>query len=306
MPRKVHGNTNPIDEVDQRKFNRTVAGFLNGMAIESVPLLRSRFSADTRLPVVVHTHNSLNVDSVLFPTGFRKGRAIYYVDGISSLTGPTDTAANWETAESDLRSRLASIEEGGYLFLNFGPGEHFGARLAGEVTYINRVCDIIRDQRDDLFITWAYVRPDTGPTLDGYAIDCYDDISTDLQDITDRLEAVIANAGTKPVWGLTNPKHFLGSSAGNHMNAEEWLSLRETIEATGAALMLWENTGDASELIEFREWLLLQFGSNGERVDAPTAADSDGYKGQWAFDDDYLYICTATDTWKRVGIATWP
>ena len=39
---------------------------------------------------------------------------------------------------------------------------------------------------------------------------------------------------------------------------------------------------------------------------APAAANSTGIKGQIAFDDNYLYICTATNTWKRVGISSWP
>lgn len=41
------------------------------------------------------------------------------------------------------------------------------------------------------------------------------------------------------------------------------------------------------------------------QVTAPTSATDPGKPGQTAYDDDYFYICTATDTWKRVGIATW-
>lgn len=41
-------------------------------------------------------------------------------------------------------------------------------------------------------------------------------------------------------------------------------------------------------------------------VDPPTAADSPGVPGQVAYDDNYLYVCTDVDTWKRVAIATWP
>ena len=38
---------------------------------------------------------------------------------------------------------------------------------------------------------------------------------------------------------------------------------------------------------------------------APASASSTGITGQIAYDSDYLYVCTATDTWKRVAIATW-
>lgn len=40
-------------------------------------------------------------------------------------------------------------------------------------------------------------------------------------------------------------------------------------------------------------------------VSAPASASAQGEVGQIAQDGSYLYICTATDTWKRVAIATW-
>jgi len=41
-------------------------------------------------------------------------------------------------------------------------------------------------------------------------------------------------------------------------------------------------------------------------VAVPSAANDPGTAGQMAYDGTHLYICTATDTWLRVGIATWP
>lgn len=37
----------------------------------------------------------------------------------------------------------------------------------------------------------------------------------------------------------------------------------------------------------------------------PSSASDTGVKGQIAWDTNYLYICSATDTWLRVAIATW-
>jgi hypothetical protein len=37
----------------------------------------------------------------------------------------------------------------------------------------------------------------------------------------------------------------------------------------------------------------------------PSSASDTGTTGQIAWDADYIYVCTATDTWKRVAIATW-
>ena len=37
----------------------------------------------------------------------------------------------------------------------------------------------------------------------------------------------------------------------------------------------------------------------------PSSASDTGTTGTIAWDSSYIYICTATDTWKRVAIATW-
>lgn len=40
-------------------------------------------------------------------------------------------------------------------------------------------------------------------------------------------------------------------------------------------------------------------------VTAPGTASSTGTAGQIAYDASYLYVCTGTNTWKRVAIASW-
>lgn len=37
----------------------------------------------------------------------------------------------------------------------------------------------------------------------------------------------------------------------------------------------------------------------------PASASDTGTQGQIAWDADYIYVCTATDTWKRAAISTW-
>lgn len=40
-------------------------------------------------------------------------------------------------------------------------------------------------------------------------------------------------------------------------------------------------------------------------VAAPASAAATGVVGSIAFDTGFVYVCTATNTWKRVAIATW-
>lgn len=39
-------------------------------------------------------------------------------------------------------------------------------------------------------------------------------------------------------------------------------------------------------------------------VSAPALPNSTGTQGTWAYDSNYLYICTATDTWIRAAVVT--
>lgn len=41
------------------------------------------------------------------------------------------------------------------------------------------------------------------------------------------------------------------------------------------------------------------------RVSAPTSASSSGTAGSVAYDADYFYVCTATNTWRRVALSSW-
>ena len=40
-------------------------------------------------------------------------------------------------------------------------------------------------------------------------------------------------------------------------------------------------------------------------ISTPSSASDTGTTGQLAVDTDYIYVCTATDTWKRAALSTW-
>lgn len=39
---------------------------------------------------------------------------------------------------------------------------------------------------------------------------------------------------------------------------------------------------------------------------APASASSPGSPGQIAWDAGYVYVCVATNTWKRASLTSWP
>jgi len=42
-----------------------------------------------------------------------------------------------------------------------------------------------------------------------------------------------------------------------------------------------------------------------DKVDVPSDASSTGTTGQIAIDNDHIYVCVDTNTWKRAAISTW-
>lgn len=65
-----------------------------------------------------------------------------------------------------------------------------------------------------------------------------------------------------------------------------------------------DNTSDVNKPVSTDQQAALN-GKLNTWVDAPATAASTGTAGQIAYDTSYLYVCTAANTWKRVGIATW-
>lgn len=69
-----------------------------------------------------------------------------------------------------------------------------------------------------------------------------------------------------------------------------------------AAGVIEVNNGTAGT---FRDLIVRNFRMSAP-TGVPTANNSTGTEGSIRWDADYIYICTATNTWKRVAIATWP
>lgn len=40
-------------------------------------------------------------------------------------------------------------------------------------------------------------------------------------------------------------------------------------------------------------------------VDPPVSSSAPGFPGQMSWDADYVYVCIALDTWKRIALETW-
>ena len=104
--------------------------------------------------------------------------------------------------------------------------------------------------------------------------------------ITSTGEFAFKGAGTA---GVTEAVYFSGSAPVNSL----------VIDSSGRLLVgTASNSGGA----------LLQVNGNRIRIataKTPASASDTGTAGEICWDADYIYVCTATNTWKRTAIATW-
>ena len=63
-----------------------------------------------------------------------------------------------------------------------------------------------------------------------------------------------------------------------------------------------------NDFIRTFEQVMLQLDTDAFRLGTqrtPSSASDTGTFGEIVFDDNYVYVCTDTDTWKRAALSTW-
>jgi len=91
------------------------------------------------------------------------------------------------------------------------------------------------------------------------------------------------------------------SGTGLQVDADVNIDGGLTIGGSGTALLMSSGTAsfNSALIASLAVTNLISAGT------APSSAVDTGTAGQIVVDTDYIYVCTATDTWKRVAIATW-
>ena len=97
----------------------------------------------------------------------------------------------------------------------------------------------------------------------------------------------------------------------SHVNLGSTLNSQLSFEVNGGALEAVRIDSSGRLLVGTSSdsgGALLQV--NGDRIrvgtaKTPASASATGAAGEICWDADYIYVCTATNTWKRTAIATW-
>jgi hypothetical protein len=108
-----------------------------------------------------------------------------------------------------------------------------------------------------------------------------------------------ATAGSKIVGGSGNV--VLGSSAGPTSNVSNALYI-DNVE-TNTPLIYGDFNANT---LTFNGGVTIAANKvNVTTSKTPSSANDTGTTGDICWDADYIYVCVATNTWKRVAIATW-
>jgi hypothetical protein len=105
-------------------------------------------------------------------------------------------------------------------------------------------------------------------------------------------------------------------------NVHKWTSdgastgtARADIYADSSGVLFFRTNGatealslNASQTAQFAGAVVANAASGAFRItnsQTPASAAATGTAGTIAWDSSYIYVCTATNTWKRVAISTW-
>jgi hypothetical protein len=112
----------------------------------------------------------------------------------------------------------------------------------------------------------------------------------------DQNTAVGFDAGRLNNTGSRNV--FLGYAAGRSETTSDNLYISNTNTSTPLIKGKFDSSGGNAGSVRV-------YGDLQLTTKTPASASATGTVGTITYDTDYIYICVATDTWKRVGIATW-
>jgi hypothetical protein len=91
---------------------------------------------------------------------------------------------------------------------------------------------------------------------------------------------------------------FVGNQAGENETTSDNLYISNSDTSTPLIKGKFDSTGANGGSVRI-------YGDLQLTTKTPASASATGTVGTITYDADYIYICTATDTWKRVAISTW-
>ena len=176
-------------------------------------------------------------------------------------------------------------------------------------TPTTQATNVLLDELDNLFngVTTTFAlklagtafKPETAAQLNVHIDNTYMVPGTDFT--VSNTSIVFAKA---PPAGANGTIIALNTSSGSPVTSVAGRTGAITLAKADVGLGNVDNTADTAKPVSTAQQTALN-GKMKAFVAAPSTASSTGTVGDIAYDSGYVYVCTATDTWKRAAIATW-
>jgi len=243
--------------------------------------------------------NATGLSSSSYSLTGSNAQSLVSLSGTWNTTGtPTAILLNITNTQSNSSSKLMDLRIGNNSVYSFGRGTFsikapsgIASTLAIYATATNSNSGASGPNCIDIFnessVRTAFIRKD------GLIA------SSQIGTVDDQTAALVDSSFAAANWpaGLNLASNVLvGWSSGTY-----WWNGKDTGLRRNSAGAIEVNNGTAGT---FRDLIVRNF-----RMSAPTGvpatAGATGTEGSIRWDADYIYICTGTNTWKRVAIATW-
>jgi hypothetical protein len=109
------------------------------------------------------------------------------------------------------------------------------------------------------------------------------------------LNVIVKGGGAFMVYSPTGTESKIQAAGPGDRNLALYSQGTGVVQAGGTQVEVKGHTHTVAQIA----------GAAGYTVTKPTSATSPGTQGTFATDSDWLYICVAQDTWRRVAIAVW-
>jgi hypothetical protein len=248
--------------------------------------------------------------------------------GLQVTNGGVDTAHFGEGtagAGINIKTRLTSLPTTGttanIAWLDSGSGFSAGSLLLGSRPGVGNLV-FSATGANDMIITPATGNVGIGTTSPSAIL------HTSASATGNTVGALLANTNQSGTADSVSLNFGLGRSidslvfscpAITYLKEQQWTGTASTVDAALVfSTTLNETTSEKARIDSSGRLLvgtssdsggaLLQVNGNRIRIataNTPASAGATGATGEIAWDADYIYVCTATNTWKRTAISTW-
>lgn len=210
------------------------------------------------------------------------------------LKGTTDTGIKL-TVNNSLKSHIQAT--GATLRFNNESGINYEFRIAGSIREsINSAISLIRNE---LQVEQQILQGSVTDTGEGIICE-----SLKSEGDTETNGIIYAKSTTSEQIRVGQ-----GINLDNFISFYKDQNFQGFIQATSDALKVQANTGNNLRLIGdsilAESDLIADSFAVTDLNTAPSSASDTGTKGEIRYTADYMYVCTATNTWKRTALTTW-